>query len=81
MTNPTTGKPSGTVLIGTVKMFHVKEAVLDTEDPGVKVMIEKLRPVSRLGGITYGRTMQGAEAQRPVWEKVKDSQEVKQALL
>ncbi len=80
ITNPTTGKPTGTVLIGTVKMFHVKEAVLDTEDPGIKVMVEKLRPVSRLGGITYGRTIQGMEIPRPVWEKLKDSQEVKKAL-
>lgn len=28
------------------------EHVLDPNDPGIKLMIEKLRPVSRLGGIS-----------------------------
>jgi flavin reductase (DIM6/NTAB) family NADH-FMN oxidoreductase RutF len=57
MINPDTGKPSGTVILGTVKRFHIKESVLDTEDPGIRLLTEKLRPVSRLGGITYGRTL------------------------
>jgi hypothetical protein len=34
-----------------------KEFLFDPED-NMKVMPEKLRPVSRLGGITYGRSTQ-----------------------
>jgi hypothetical protein len=55
---------------------------------------EKLRPISRLGGITYGRTTQyvptniiGAsltgrlmEVPRPTWDNVKDEPEVKEVL-
>lgn len=32
-------------------------------------MFQVLRPVSRLGGITYGRTTEGLEIPRPAWEE------------
>ncbi|KAK4688466.1 hypothetical protein P7C73_g1655, partial [Tremellales sp. Uapishka_1] len=66
----------GTVWLNAARQ---KEFVLDPEDP-MKVLLEKLRPVSRLGGIAYGRTTQMLEIPRPVWDKVKDTPEVKKAL-
>ncbi|KAK8865654.1 hypothetical protein IAR55_000799 [Kwoniella newhampshirensis] len=73
------GKPTQSVILGKVKRFQVKEFVLDPEDQ-MKVMTEKLRPMSRLGGITYARTTQMMEIPRPVWEQVKDTPEVKAAI-
>ncbi|WWC88130.1 uncharacterized protein L201_003034 [Kwoniella dendrophila CBS 6074] len=73
------GKPSHSVILGRVKRFQVKEFVLDPNDP-FKVLTEKLRPIGRLGGITYSRTTQMVEIPRPVWDQVKDTPEVKQAL-
>ncbi|ORY24679.1 hypothetical protein BCR39DRAFT_546139 [Naematelia encephala] len=73
------GETSNTVILGRVKKFHIKEFVLDPADP-MKVLVEKLRPMSRLGGISYGRTTQTMEVPRPVWEKVKDTPEVQAAL-
>ncbi|KAJ1303661.1 hypothetical protein OPQ81_008089 [Rhizoctonia solani] len=53
------------VLEGT--RFWVREDAINEErniiDPAV------LRPMSRLGGITYGRTVEGIELPRPVFEK------------
>lgn len=67
------GKKTNTVVFGRVKRFHVvrvqlaqqqtpadkeqKEAVFDKDD-NMKVLVERLKPMSRLGGITYGRTTQ-----------------------
>ncbi|KAK1927731.1 hypothetical protein DB88DRAFT_45866 [Papiliotrema laurentii] len=73
------GKTSNTVMLGRVNRIHAKEFVFDPEDP-MKVLVEKLRPVARLGGITYSRTNQTMEVPRPVWDQVKDSPEVKAAL-
>lgn len=33
----------------------------------------KLRPIARMGGITYTRVTEGFELQRPVWKDVKDT--------
>jgi hypothetical protein len=38
-------------------MMNQKEFIFDPEDK-MKVLAEKLRPVSRLGGITYARSTQ-----------------------
>ncbi|WVR05620.1 hypothetical protein IAU60_002642 [Kwoniella sp. DSM 27419] len=73
------GQPSHSVVLGRVKRFQVKEFVLDPNDP-FKVLTEKLRPVARLGGITYARTTQMLELPRPVWDQVKDTPEVKAAI-
>lgn len=62
MHDPVTDKPTGTVILGTVQRFHVKESVLDKEDPGIRLMAEKLRAVGRLGGITYSRTIECVRA-------------------
>lgn len=74
------GTPSATVFLGRITRIHVKEFCLDPEDPGLRVDAEKLKIVSRLGGISYGRTVTGFEVPRPIWDNVKDDEHVKAAL-
>lgn len=74
------GRETGTAFFGRITRFHIKEFVLDTEDPGLKLAPEKLRIVSRLGGITYARTISGYEIPRPQWEKAKEDPDVQKAL-
>ncbi|KAF3769800.1 hypothetical protein M406DRAFT_335603 [Cryphonectria parasitica EP155] len=61
------GEMSGTMAVLEGTRFWVREDAINEErniiDPAV------LRPVSRLGGITYGRTVEGIELLRPVFEK------------
>ncbi|KAJ9149664.1 Nitrilotriacetate monooxygenase component b [Coniochaeta hoffmannii] len=61
------GKKSGTLAVVEGTRFWVREDAINEErnivDPAV------LRPVSRLGGITYGRTTQAFELPRPDFEK------------
>lgn len=47
------GDRTGTVVLGRVKLFHVRDDIIDD-----KFLVDtgKLQPVSRLGGISYGRT-------------------------
>lgn len=66
------GKVTQNVILGRVKRFHIKEGVIDQEDPDVKILPEKYKVISRLGGWTYGRTTTGYELPRPIWEKEKD---------
>ncbi|GHJ85693.1 hypothetical protein NliqN6_2095 [Naganishia liquefaciens] len=73
------GKHTATAIFGRIKKFHIKESVLDPNDPG-KLVPEKYRVISRLGGLTYARSVSGYELQRPVWEQVKETEEVKAAL-
>jgi flavin reductase (DIM6/NTAB) family NADH-FMN oxidoreductase RutF len=59
--------------------FHVREDVVSEELNNID--ISKLKPVSRLGGITYGRTTQGFERLRPDYEKdVANKEEVTKLL-
>lgn len=73
------GGLSNTVVFGRVKRFHLKEFILDPNDP-MKVLPEKLRAVSRLGGVTYGRTLQMSELPRPDWNSIKDDADVQAVL-
>ena len=53
-------------------MIHVRNSVLNEKgivDPG------KLRPVARLGGLTYGRIGDSFELPRMSWKKEKDAVE------
>ncbi|KAF3800318.1 hypothetical protein GCG54_00007766 [Colletotrichum gloeosporioides] len=63
----TPGKKSGVVCIIEGKNFWVREDAINEQrniiDPTV------LRPVSRLGGITYGRTTEVLEIPRADWDK------------
>ncbi|CAK7243538.1 MAG: hypothetical protein STHCBS139747_005063 [Sporothrix thermara] len=65
------GKKSGTLVILEGVNFWAREDAINEEkniiDP------EVLRPVSRLGGITYGRTLEGFEILRPDFSTVKDA--------
>ena len=62
----TKGKKTGVLAIIEGVRFWVREDATNEErniiDPGV------LRPISRLGGIMYGRTTEGVEIPRPDFE-------------
>lgn len=47
--------------------FHVREDVINSDKNNLD--ISKLKPVSRLGGITYARTIDGYEKLRPDYDK------------
>ncbi|WVW82638.1 hypothetical protein I302_104649 [Kwoniella bestiolae CBS 10118] len=73
------GKVTGHVILGRIKCFQAKDFLFDPSEP-MKVLPERLRAVSRLGGVTFGRTLAAAEAPRPFWEQVKDSDDVRNAI-
>ncbi|VVT58542.1 uncharacterized protein SAPINGB_P006261 [Magnusiomyces paraingens] len=57
----TPGKINSTVFLLQCEYVHVREDIVDDpKNPG-KVDLQKLRPVSRLGGVTYGRTTETFE--------------------
>ncbi|GAA5965049.1 hypothetical protein JCM8115_005697 [Rhodotorula mucilaginosa] len=70
------GKRTGTVVLGRVKLFHVRSDLINDW----LIDTDKLQPVSRLGGITYGRTTSVYETPRPVFAKEKERDEVKKLL-
>ncbi|WWC99987.1 hypothetical protein V866_006896 [Kwoniella sp. B9012] len=74
------GKITGHVILGRIKRFQAKDFLFDPLEP-MKVLPEKLRAVSRLGGVTFGRTLAAAEAPRPFWDQVKDTKDVKNAIV
>lgn len=53
--------------------FHVREDVINDDQNNLD--ISKLKPVSRLGGITYARTVDGYEKLRPDYDKEVESKE------
>lgn len=70
--------------MGLVKLVHVRNDVLihpgDHPNPSAgsvprewTIDPAKLRAVSRMGGITYGRIGEAFEVPRPVWAQVKES--------
>jgi flavin reductase (DIM6/NTAB) family NADH-FMN oxidoreductase RutF len=63
----TPGKKTGVLAIVEGVRFWAREDAINEEkniiDPGV------LRPMSRLGGITYGRVTEGIELPRPDWKE------------
>lgn len=78
ITSPTTGKRSATICILQGVYYHVREDVMDPETNRLKT--ELLRPISRLGGITYGAVKEGFELPRPQWHKEIEREEVKALL-
>jgi hypothetical protein len=70
-------KPTGYLILGLVKLFHVRNTVLN--EKGV-VDAHKLRAVSRMGDITYGRVGEGFRIPRPQWGDVKEHYEQLQSL-
>jgi len=65
--HPTTKKLSATLILGYVKFIHIRKDVLDPErgtvNPG------KLKPVARLGGISYSRISEGYMLPRLSWKE------------
>lgn len=55
-----------TVIVEGIK-FHAREDIINSDKNNVDVA--KLRPVARLGGISYVRSLEGFELTRPVYEK------------
>ncbi|KAF8632170.1 hypothetical protein AX17_004911 [Amanita inopinata Kibby_2008] len=73
--DPNTNVAKGTLVLGSVKYIHVRNDVLDERghaDPG------KLKPIARLGNITYGTLKQGYQIPRHSWEK--DGKDILEAL-
>jgi len=65
------GKRTGMLFILEGVYFHVREDALNAEKNAIDPAI--LRPVSRLGDISYGRTTQGYQLSRPDYNKEKES--------
>jgi hypothetical protein len=53
------------VVIGRVVGFHVKNAVYDKEKN--RILLDKYKPVGRLGGVEYTRVDSIFELPRPYW--------------
>jgi flavin reductase (DIM6/NTAB) family NADH-FMN oxidoreductase RutF len=70
----TPGKKTGVIAIIEGTRFWAREDAINKDknllDPSI------LRPIARLGGITYGRTIDGFELPRPDFEKSKASGEL-----
>jgi len=69
----TPGKKTGVLAIVEGVRFWAREDAINEEgnliDPGV------LRPMARLGGITFGRVLDGFELLRPDYEQMMASEE------
>ncbi|KAI0062710.1 hypothetical protein BV25DRAFT_600514 [Artomyces pyxidatus] len=73
--NPATGQVSNTLIIGLVKFIHVRKDVLT---PKGTVDLAKLKPLARMGDITYARVGDGFRLDRPLWSELGD--QVQEAL-
>lgn len=59
-------KTSGVTCLVEGINFHAREDIIDEERK--RLDISKLKPVSRLGGVTYGRTTEGYDIPRPSYK-------------
>ena len=63
------GLGSSTVVVGEIVLMHIADEVFNKEDRAKgrtpTVDIRKLQPISRLGGISYGRTNDIFDVPRP----------------
>lgn len=65
--SPGAANPANTMVLGHIRAIHIRNAVLapdGTVDP------EKLRAISRLGGVKFARVGQGFEIARPSWREI-----------
>ncbi|KAL8278226.1 hypothetical protein RQP46_009399 [Phenoliferia psychrophenolica] len=72
------GENTATLIVGRIKLFHIRDDVYNAENSTIE--LAKLKPISRLGGITYGRTTETFELPRPSWSAEKDSEAMQAAL-
>jgi hypothetical protein len=60
------GSPgSATLIVGKIVLAHVAEELLVPSGRGWSISAEKLNPLSRLGGLSYGLTREIFELPRP----------------
>ncbi|KAF3101019.1 hypothetical protein TWF102_004601 [Orbilia oligospora] len=78
--SPATGKTTGVTIFAQGLNFHVREDMWAEGNEGSIIDIGKLKPISRLGGIMYGRTTAGAELPRPDFAKEAEKEDVKALL-
>ncbi|KAK4505792.1 hypothetical protein PRZ48_003757 [Zasmidium cellare] len=71
----TPGKKTGVLAIIEGVRFWAREDAINKDKNLIDPQI--LRPMSRLGGITYGRLMEGIELPRPDWDELKKEAEPK----
>ncbi|KAJ6499971.1 hypothetical protein C8R47DRAFT_1109807 [Mycena vitilis] len=62
-----------TLVLGLIKHAHIHQSVMNAE--GTAVDPGKLRPVSRLGGTTYARLLEGFDLERTSWKTAKPAYE------
>ncbi|KAH9961373.1 hypothetical protein BC827DRAFT_1342240 [Russula dissimulans] len=61
--------PSATLVLGRVKYVHIRNSVLRPD--GLRADPAKLRPISRISGVTYARLGEGFDLKRPEWSDIK----------
>ncbi|KAJ3561432.1 hypothetical protein NP233_g10195 [Leucocoprinus birnbaumii] len=73
---PNSLRATSTLVLGLVKHFHIRKDILDPvhglPDPG------KLKPVARMGNVTFTGVSEGYQIPRPSWANEKDR--IKEAL-
>ena len=62
-----------TLVLGLIKRLHIREDVL-SED-GMTVDPSKLRPIARLGGISYSRLLEGFDIPILSWKDIREDYE------
>ncbi|PWZ02677.1 hypothetical protein BCV70DRAFT_4337 [Testicularia cyperi] len=72
------GKHTTTMVLGRVKVLHIRKDTIHPDTGAVDA--SKTLPITRIGGLQYARTSLGYELERPKWDLVKDTPEVKDAM-
>ncbi|KIL66277.1 hypothetical protein M378DRAFT_75336 [Amanita muscaria Koide BX008] len=67
---PGSSQCTTTLILGYIKRVHVRRSVM--HEDGKTIDARKLRPVSRLGGSTYGRVVEGFDLPRVGWKAVRE---------
>lgn len=72
------GVLASTVMLGRVRMFHIEEDIIDPET--LLIDTTRLRPVARLGGISYATMTGKYELERPTWKEFGETKEIQDLL-
>lgn len=78
--SPVSGKNTGVTIFAEGVNFHVCEDIWVEGQEGSVIDIEKLKPISRLGGVIFGKTVKGLETPRPHFAKESDKIDVESVL-